>query len=251
MIRVLQSKDEIAAARAELRRRGLDFTDRSLSRLWRALYRVRFRAPMPDADALKSWDVRTALETIERYLPDRRAAVLDMGCYNSEILWALHKGGYRDLAGCDLNPLCTWMPFWHRIRYRTADLTRTPFSEGRFAALTCMSVVEHGVPLDGLVAEARRLLRPGGLFLFTTDFDGSGARHDIDPKFRVFEQAWQIFSRDTLGALCDRFLDAGFEWLEPGPRAMEHVERPVHWNDQEYTFVFVGLRKAGDGPARP
>lgn len=243
MIRVLERRAEIDAARAELARRGLDFTDRSLTRWWRALYRLRFRAPMPDADVMKSWDVRLALGTIERHLPDRAAPVLDMGCYNSEILWALHRDGYRDLAGCDLNPLCRWMPFWHRIRYLEGDLTRTPFPDGRFAALTCMSVVEHGVPLDGLVAEAKRLLRPGGLFLFTTDFDGTGAPHDIDPRFRVFEQAWRIFSRQTLDELCGRFLAAGFTWLEPGARSMDHAERPVHWNDQDYTFVFVGLRR--------
>ncbi len=243
MIRVLSSDEEIRAARAELARRGLDFTDRSGIRLWRALYRLRFRAPLPDADLMKSWDVRLALDAIERHLPGRDAPILDLGCYNSETLWALHRLGYRDLAGCDLNPLCRWMPYWHRIRYLAADLTATPFPAGRFAALTCMSVIEHGVPLERLVAEAARLLRPGGLFLFTTDFDGTGARHDIDPTFRVFEQSWQIFSRDTLQDLCRMFLDAGFSWLEPDARSMDHTGRPVHWNGQDYTFVFVGLRR--------
>jgi SAM-dependent methyltransferase len=241
MIRVLQSLDEIGQARSQLAAMDADFTDRSHTRLWRLLYRLRFRRAMPDADRMKSWDVMHALKLIRQHVT-HGAAVLDMGCYNSEILWALHRSGFRRLAGCDLNPLCRWMPYWHRIDYQLADLTRTPFGAGSMSAITCLSVVEHGVPIDGLVAEARRLLKPGGVFIFTTDFDGTGATHEIDPEFRVFEQSWQIFSRETLRQLTDKFLAAGFVWLEPDRLSLDHTERPIHWNNQDYTFAMVGLR---------
>ena len=242
MIKVLQSFDEIGRARADLATLGVDFTNRSLTRLWRLLYRLRYRAPLPDADRMKSWDVLHALKLIRQHVT-HSSHVLDMGCYNSEILWALHRSGFRHLAGCDLNPLCRWMPYWHRIDYRLADLTRTPFPDASMGALTCLSVVEHGVPIDGLVAEARRLLKPGGLLVFTTDFDGTGARHEIDPAFRVFEQSWQIFSRETLRQLTDKFLQAGFSWLDAEQLSLDHTERPIHWNDQDYTFVMVVLRR--------
>ncbi len=242
MIRVLHRKGEIPAARAQLARQGLDFTDARRLRLWRAIYRVRFRAPMPPADPMKSWDVLQALDVLRAHAPPPDAPVLDMGCYNSEVLWALHALGYRDLAGCDLNPLSRLMPFWHRIRYVTGDLTRTPFPDARFAAITCLSVIEHGVPLEPLVREVRRLLRPSGVFVFTTDFDASGARHDIDPAFRAFGQTWTIFDRAGLEAVCGRFLAEGFRWLDGGPREWTHAERPVHWNDQDYTFALAALR---------
>ncbi len=118
MIRTLQSYDEILAARAQLGRRGLDFTTVRRLRLWDAIYRVRFRATRPPTDVSKSWDVLRAVEIIESAMPDHGAPVLDMGCYNSEVLWVLDALGYRGLFGCDLNPLCRLMPFWHRIRYR-------------------------------------------------------------------------------------------------------------------------------------
>ncbi|MCA1686835.1 MAG: hypothetical protein LC745_12875, partial [Planctomycetia bacterium] len=111
--------------------------------------------------------------------------------------------------------------------------------------LTCLSVIEHGVPVDGLISEADRLLRPGGLFLLTTDFDATGAPHEIDPRFKVFGQPWRIFDPDSLDEVIDRFRRRGFELLDPSRVDRTHTERPVYWNDQEYTFALVALRKTG------
>jgi SAM-dependent methyltransferase len=243
MIRALQSWQEILDARAELRRLGVDFTSRWRLLPWHVLYALRFRARPLRADLVKSWDVLHALHIIRRHLPSLAAPVLDMGCFNSEVLWALHVLGYRDLTGCDLNPMIRLLPYWHRIAYVTADLTRTPFPDHRFAAITCLSTVEHGVEVPALVAEVRRLLRSGGLFILTTDFDGSGAAHDVDPAFRAFGQSWTLFDRERLQALCERFLSAGFTFLEPGALDMHHAERPIRWSGEEYTFALVALRK--------
>ncbi len=194
---------------------------------------------------MKSWDVAHAVRLIEANVADRSADILDMGCFNSEILYALHKLGYEKLHGCDLNPLCRWMPFWHKIDYRASDITKTPYPDKSFAAITCMSVVEHGVPLEPLVDEVVRLLRPGGLFLFSTDYDASGAPHEIDPQFRVFGQSWTIFDPGTLGALVDRFRARGMTLLDPESMDGQHAERPIHWNGQDYTFTMVALRAPG------
>jgi SAM-dependent methyltransferase len=246
MIQVLQTSGELHAARALLRARGLDFSDPRRAWAWRLLYRIRFRAPLPPADPLKSWDVAGALSVIEATLPDRATPILDMGCYNSEIIYVLHSLGYRSVSGCDLNPLARYMPYWHAVRYTCADLSATPYAGGTFGAITCLSVIEHGVPLEALVKEVERLLRPGGLFVFTTDFDATGHPHEIDPAYRIFGQPWRIYSAQELLEVIDAFRARGFCLLEPSRADLSHTERPVAWNGQTYTFALVALRKASD-----
>jgi 2-polyprenyl-3-methyl-5-hydroxy-6-metoxy-1,4-benzoquinol methylase len=99
------------------------------------------------------WDVANAIRLIEQRVPNRDGPILDMGCFKSEILYALHKMGDRQVHGCDLNPLCRWMPYWNKIHYRASDITKTPYPDRSFVANTCMAVVEHGVPLDPLADE--------------------------------------------------------------------------------------------------
>jgi SAM-dependent methyltransferase len=243
MILVLKSTDELEASRRELAARGLDFSDPARARFWRLLYRARFRHALPPADLMKSWDVARSIKIIEAAVPDRRTPVLDMGCYNSEVVYALHALGYQHVHGCDLNPLCRWMPYWHAVQYTCADLTKTPYPDRSFGAITCLSVIEHGVPLDAMAIEVDRLLRPGGLFLFTTDFDGTGQPHAIDAKFQVFGQSWTIFNREALDRMIERFRNRGFTLLDPVQSDGTHHERPISWNGQDYTFTLVALRK--------
>jgi len=245
MILTLQSDAELADCRAVLRRRGLDFSDPARARFWRLLYRARFRMPLPPADPLKSWDVRHALELIEANAPDLGTPVLDMGCFNSEVVYALDALGYRDVHGCDLNPLCRWLPYWNRVHYACADLTHTPYPDGRFGAVTCLSVIEHGVPIGAMAAEAARLLRPGGLLVLTTDYDADAAPHAIDPQFRVFGRGWQVFTPEGLDGVIEAFAARGFAPLDLAKAVRTHAERPVHWNGRRYTFALVALRKSG------
>ena len=248
MILTLKSTDELEASRRELAARGLDFSDPARARFWRLLYHARFRDALPPADLMKSWDVAQAIKILEAAVPDRTTPVLDMGCYNSEVVYALHALGYSRVHGCDLNPLCRWMPYWHAVRYACADLTATPYADGSFGAITCLSVIEHGVPLDAMAVEVDRLLPArGACSLFTTDFDGTGQSHAIDPRFQVFGQSWMIFGPETLEAVIDRFRTRGFALLRPDQPdgAQTHPERPISWNGEDYTFALVALRKPG------
>jgi SAM-dependent methyltransferase len=242
MIRTLKSKAELTSCRERLRQRGLDFTDPRAFRFWRWPYKLRYRLDLPVADPLKSWDVATALEELERLAPDKSTPILDMGCFNSEIVYVLHRLGYRCVHGCDLNPSCRWMPFWNHIKYAFADLTRTPYRDKSFGVITCLSVVEHGVPIDAFVEEVARLIRPGGLFLFSTDFDAIGSPHQIDPNLRLFGQPWTLFTPETLDALISRFRQRGFTLSAPEQVDTSHVDCPVHWQNENYTFVLVGLK---------
>ncbi len=249
MLQTLQSWQEIQKSREQLQERGLDYTDPLKTRFWRFLFDLRFRYRLlpPQPDVTKSWDVAKAVEIIVSTVPNKLAPILDMGCFNSEILYVLHGLGYKFLHGCDLNPICRWMFFWHQIRYCVADLTQTSYPDHYFAAITCLSVIEHGVPLDNLVKEVRRILRPGGLFILTTDYDATGKEHKIPEDFQVFGLSWTIFNQATLQELIQKFIDVGFHLLEPDRVLSTHTECPITWHGESYTFVMVALKAPETG----
>ncbi len=74
--------------------------------------------------------------------------------------------GYRDLTGVDISP----PTFGGSITYRQADLDcfRLDCPDGAFDLALAVEVIEH-IENPGLfLAELARLLRPGGIGLFTT-----------------------------------------------------------------------------------
>ena len=120
-------------------------------------------------DRPKNWDALGAVSTVVNSLgTDIR--VLDAGAarYSSVLPW-LRLLGVRDLIGNNLE----FRTASHRgpVRFEPGDITATQYRDSWFDAVTCMSVIEHGVPLVPFVTEVARILRPGGLLALSTDYD--------------------------------------------------------------------------------
>jgi ubiquinone/menaquinone biosynthesis C-methylase UbiE len=85
------------------------------------------------------------------------------------------------------------------------DATKMPFPDGRFSAVLCFTMLHH-VPSpelqDALMAEACRVLRPGGTFAGTDSLGGGVA-------FTVLHVA-DTFVRVPPETLADRLRAAGF-----------------------------------------
>jgi SAM-dependent methyltransferase len=122
----------------------------------------------PHGERPKNWDLLVALGTILERV-GRQGAVLEMGAprYSRLLPW-LFLYGYRDLHGIDLVFERSWRA--GPIRYEPMDLTATTYPGGRFDAIACLSVVEHGVEVEAYLREAARLLRPGGVLVTSTDY---------------------------------------------------------------------------------
>ncbi len=106
-MKVLQSKQQISRSRDALEQMGASSLESFPLPL---LKRLGVLKGPSVGDWLKSWDVLATLEFLAAKLP-RDAAVLDIGCYSSEVPVALHKLGFTRVSGADLNPALERMPF--------------------------------------------------------------------------------------------------------------------------------------------
>ncbi len=168
--------------------------------------------------------------------------VLDVGSVASAVLPCLHSLGYRKLTGIDLDERVQAMFHSEQIEYAVEDLTRTKRPDSSFAAITAISVIEHGIEDDALLAEIARLLRPGGLFVFSTDYWPEKVSTD---GVRLFGLPWRIFSAEEIEALLERARQFG---LSPSadPRALIRAvdERAVRFKGRSYTFLYGVLVRA-------
>lgn len=233
-LEVLQSEQQIRESRRTLRRRGLSF----MQPVWR-LWLARWLATpgIRVGDQVKSWDVLKTAQFVEQHVP-KDAPVLDIGAYASEIAPILSRLGYRRVAALDLNPDLPRMPLADSIDYRIGNFLQAPYADGAFAAITAISVIEHGFDGPALTAEVARLLQPGGFFVASFDYwpeKISTAGQDI------FGMSWTIFSRQEV----DQFVaTAAGKGLRPfGPMDYAATARPISCFDRDYTFAWMVLQK--------
>lgn len=244
---VLRSRSEIRLAREELGRRGwVDFgSPLGRSRPVAAARRLLGRSSLAP-DPIKSWDVLRVLRAVTSTTAPG-SAVLDMGSVACPVLPSLHALGYTDLHGVDLDPRVCDMPFAGAVDYRMSDMTATPWPDGTYAAITAVSVIEHGFDQDALLEEVTRLLAPGGVFVFSTDYwpekiSTAGAR--------LFGLDWRIFSAEEIERLIEAARERGLRPVgDPGAtlRALASEgarARPISYGGRDYTFLYGALVRA-------
>lgn len=197
---------------------------------WQAAVEELRRLHLPvHRDLTKNWDTLAALAAILRRT-DRSGRVLDAGAaLYSTILAGLWRYGYQDLVGINLE-------FGEPVRrgparFQHGDVTASGFDDASFDAITCLSVVEHGVDLSGYFKEAARLLRPGGILVTSTDF----SRKPLDTRgMTAYGVPVHVFTPDEITAAIELARSLGLE-----PTGEVDLDRP---HDQTVTWRQFGLR---------
>lgn len=222
-------------------------TDRDWQRARREARRLRL--PL-HPDKPKNWDALGAVGAVLT-LPggdDRSARVLDAGSarYSSVLPW-LRLYGLGDPPGglTGINLEFGAEVVRDGVRFRYGDITATDFDDGSLDAVTCMSVIEHGVPLKAFLAESARILRPGGVLCVSTDYDA-------DPPDTTGIIAYgtevRIFGPDDIRRLVADAADVGLELVGDvdAPGWFEHSERPVRWRRTglDYTFILLTFQRS-------
>ena len=194
------------------------------------------RVPLHRSDE-KNWDhLAAAFAILANTTPSAR--VLDAGAeYYSNVLPTLFLYGYRNLYALNLS-----FPSLARrgpIRYLPGDITRTAFPNAHFDAATCMSVIEHGVPLEAYFREMHRILKPGALLITSTDYYPT----PVDTRGQLAHGApIKIFTRSEIEDVLSLATQCGFELT--GPVDLDCAEKPIHWPqfNLDYTFLIFTLR---------
>jgi SAM-dependent methyltransferase len=197
----------------------------------------RLRLPL-HRDLPKNWDALGAIATVLAEC-GTAASVLDAGSarYSPVLPW-LRLYGLTDLVGNNLEFGADTRR--DGVLFRYGDITATDFRPARFDAVTCLSVIEHGVPVEAFLTETARILRPGGVLVVSTDYDA-------DPPdtsgISMYGQPVHIFSPAQIRALVATAAGTGLELV--GELALEHAERPVHWRRTglDYTFLRLSFRR--------
>lgn len=140
-----------------------------------------------------------------RWLP-RDGLIVEAGCGNGNVMRTLTSAGYQ-VEGLDFAPRA--IDASRRIdpagRYRLGDVRDLPYSTGSLAGYLSFGVVEHfdDATRAGILAEAARVLRPGGIAVITTPYfspirqlRAQADRYQDDPRGLDFYQFY--FSRSDL-----------------------------------------------------
>lgn len=233
-MKTLQTKAQIASARKALELKGLSFTE---SLAFKALRRFGLIKRVALGDYLKSWDVLESVQFLTQKL-DQSEPILDIGAYSSEIIVALHKLGFKNLTGADLNPNLPRMPFNTEIRYEVTDFMKTSFPSNSFRAITAISVIEHGYDEGRLFSEVSRLLVPGGYFIASFDYwpekiDTSG--------ISIFGLDWKIFSLKEIDCMIETA--ERFDLYTDNKLQPECGDRPIEFESRKYTFGWIVFNK--------
>lgn len=188
-------------------------------------------------DLPKNWDSLVALAAILKRT-DKTATILDAGAeiYSTILPW-LSSLGYQNLFGINLvfdRPIQSGS-----IVYEYGDLTQTKYAENSFDAITCLSVIEHGVDLGAYFQEMSRLLKPGGILITYTDYYAE----PIDTQNKVaFGVPVRIFSRSQVEEILE--LAASFDLNLTSPIQLECVDQVISWLELSYIFVVFTLQKS-------
>lgn len=206
-------------------------------------------------DRHKTWDNILAIQDLLDL--SRDAPILDVGCGSGILLVWLRQLGFRELWGIDPRhplppvkaairkglPRTAVASLAHAVtsahHLKRAPAEHLPLPDQSFDAVASMSVIEHGVHVPTFLNESRRVLRPRGRLILSTDY----WHEPVDRKSYLFGRSDIVFSPEGIEELLALAADAGFD--VPGlPSQSRSRSSPVIQQAAcSYTFLYIAMRR--------
>lgn len=148
------------------------------------------------------------------------------------ILPWLFLSGYRNLSAGNLvfqRPLKKGP-----IVYHYSDITQTRLDAATYDAITCLSVIEHGVDLRSYFCEMSRILKPGGILITSTDYFET----EVDTGGQIaYGTPIHVFTREEIVEALEISQQFGFTLL--GSLDLSAKEKVVNWKQYGINFTYV------------
>jgi SAM-dependent methyltransferase len=205
---------------------------------YESLYQLSVSGLPKHNDLPKNWDSFAALSIImnDAGIP-KNSAILDAGGeYYSAIMHQLAAFDFDNLY-C-INTVFRQSSRIGNIKYTPGDITATKFEDKTFKAITCLSVIEHGVNLDAFFAESSRILADGGLLFLSTDYWHKPVNTHHKEAYGV---PVKIFTREDMEHM---ILQAGkYGLFVPEAVDFKCGNRIIQWEEMRYTFIYLTFYK--------
>ena len=196
-------------------------------------------------DSQKNWDTFKCISYIAS-TGDKETPVLDAGSGARVVAprW-LRQLGYQNVYACDMQGAQKDLYKNLGIKFSVQNLTETNYEDAFFQAVTCISVIEHNVPLDKFAEEMGRILKPGGLLLVSTDYWSEYIDCEGIYPYTFEAGEMKIITPKDMTEFTEMARENGMEPCEP--LQFETTDKAVRWErtDRDYTFYFAAYRKKG------
>ncbi len=189
-------------------------------------------------DLPKNWDTLAALsQIVNSSLIEKSSAILDAGGeYYSVILYQLALYGYANLH-C-VNLAFTSSMKIGSITYQKGDITETTFEEKTFAAITCLSVIEHIVNIEKYFGEMSRILKDDGILFISTDY----WKDTIDTQGKKsYGNPFKIYDSRGVNHMIDMAKEFKLELIAPVKLYCKN--KVVSCDGFKYTFLYLTFKK--------
>jgi 2-polyprenyl-3-methyl-5-hydroxy-6-metoxy-1,4-benzoquinol methylase/ribosomal protein S27E len=156
------------------------------------------------------------LRQLRRFVPAPSPLLLDVGCATGIFLEAAREAGWRG-EGVDISEYALTRARAKGLTVRSGTLIQAGLAGETYDVITMWDLIEHVPDPAAVLAECRRLLKPGGVLALSTPDAGSLPARVLRGRwlgFRSIDEHLYFFSRLTMSAMLKT---AGFEVLGDYP----------------------------------